>query len=138
MGRRARGTADSTGWADSTGQAVSATTGRGSSESSSTSQASTQGVADTESWSRSVSEGWSEGTAVSVHPGRTLPPQSDAAGRPWRVGGAGLNRRLWAGLVPGISLSRAWQTEDDVAIRLTEITRGLESLLNPARTRAAS
>ena len=37
-----------------------------------------------------------------------------------------------AGLVPGASISRSWQTEDDVAIRLTEITRGLESLLNTA------
>ena len=37
-----------------------------------------------------------------------------------------------AGLVPGMSLSRNWQTEDDVAIRLTEVTRGLESLLNTA------
>ena len=34
--------------------------------------------------------------------------------------------------MPGLSISRGWQTEDDVAIRLTEIARGLESLLNTA------
>ncbi len=43
-----------------------------------------------------------------------------------------------AGIVPGVSLSRHWQTEDDVAIRLTEVTRGLECCSTPPRTRAAS
>ncbi|MBP8122130.1 MAG: serine-rich protein [Caldilineaceae bacterium] len=129
-----RGTADSTGWADSTGQAVSATTGRGWFESSSTSQASTQGVADTESWSRSVSEGWSEGTAVSrsTQTGRSH-TQSDAAGQAVALSaGRGFTGGFGAGLVPGISIGRSWQTEDDVAMRLTDIARGLESLLNQA------
>ena len=46
--------------------------------------------------------------------------------------GQGLSGGFSAGLVPGMSLSRNWQTEDDVAIRLTEVARGLESLLNTA------
>jgi hypothetical protein len=36
------------------------------------------------------------------------------------------------GLAPSISLNRSWQTEDDVAIRLTEVLRGLEAQLNHA------
>ncbi|MDP2660052.1 MAG: hypothetical protein Q8R28_04925 [Dehalococcoidia bacterium] len=34
--------------------------------------------------------------------------------------------------MPGLIIGRSWQTEDDTAIRLTEIARGLESLLNQA------
>ena len=47
-------------------------------------------------------------------------------------GGHAFSGGLSAGIVPGLSISRGWQTEDDVAIRLTEIARGLESLLNTA------
>lgn len=36
------------------------------------------------------------------------------------------------GLLPGISLNRTWQTEDDVAERLADVLRRLESLVNQA------
>ncbi len=36
------------------------------------------------------------------------------------------------GLIPGFSIGRNWQTEDDVADRLTEVIRQLEGLLNQA------
>lgn len=36
------------------------------------------------------------------------------------------------GLIPGVNIGRTWQTEDDVAERLTEIFRQFEGLLNQA------
>ena len=41
-----------------------------------------------------------------------------------------LTRGLSTGLIPGISINRSWQTEDDVADCLTEIYRQIEGLLN--------
>ncbi len=46
--------------------------------------------------------------------------------------GQGLTGGFSTGLLPGISLNRTWQTEDDVAERLTEVLRGLEALANQA------
>ena len=129
-----KGSADTRGWADGRGSADSVSGSRGVSDTVSQSHSVSQGVADSESWGESVSEGWSEGRSVA---------RGYSAGRSHGVGvaeaeaislGAGrsFSGGLSAGIVPGVSLSRAWQTEDDVAIRLTEITRGLESLLNTA------
>ncbi|MCB0113636.1 MAG: hypothetical protein R2873_06285 [Caldilineaceae bacterium] len=133
-GRAARGSADSVGWADSRGTAGTSGTNRGWFSATSHSRAVTHGVSDTESWAESVSESWSEGRAVSrsqnwgrAHSDGTAVGEAIALGA-----GRGFAGGLSAGLVPGVSLARAWQTEDDVAIRLTEITRGLESLLNQA------
>ena len=36
------------------------------------------------------------------------------------------------GLLPGVSINRSWITEDDVASRLTEVLRRLESVMNQA------
>ncbi|MBI1296739.1 serine-rich protein, partial [bacterium] len=128
------GSADSVGWADSRGTADTSGTNRGWFNATSQSRAVTRGVSDTESWAESVSESWSEGRAVSrsqnwgrAHSDGTAVGEAIALGA-----GRGFAGGLSAGLVPGVSLARAWQTEDDVAIRLTEITRGLESLLNQA------
>ncbi len=128
------GSADTRGWAVSHGSADSVSGGRAVSNTVSQSHSVSRGVADSESWGESVSEGWSEGKAVG---------RSTSAARSHGTGlseaqaislGAGrsFSGGLSAGIVPGASISRAWQTEDDVAIRLTEITRGLESLLNTA------
>jgi hypothetical protein len=128
------GTADSVGWADSRGSADSTGTNRGWFEATSRSQAVTRGVSDTESWSESVSESWSEGRAVSRSQnwGRAHSDGS-AAGQAIALGaGRGFVGGFSAGMVPGVSIARSWQTEDDVAIRLTEIARSLESLLNQA------
>jgi len=46
--------------------------------------------------------------------------------------GQGLTGGFSTGLLPGISLNRTWQTEDDVAERLTDVLRRLESLANQA------
>ncbi|MBI3958845.1 MAG: ATP-binding protein, partial [Chloroflexi bacterium] len=128
------GTADSVGWADSRGSADSVGTNRGWFEATSRSQAVTRGVSDTESWSESVSESWSEGRALSRSRnwGRAHSDGS-AAGQAIALGaGRGFVGGFSAGMVPGVSIARSWQTEDDVAIRLTEIARSLESLLNQA------
>jgi len=36
------------------------------------------------------------------------------------------------GLVPGISINRSWQLEDDVAERLTEVLRQVQGVVNMA------
>jgi len=44
----------------------------------------------------------------------------------------GVTTGLSTGLMPGINIGRSWQTEDDVADRLTEVLRKLEGLVNTA------
>lgn len=120
------------GVADTKGTADSKTGSTGKSKATTHTHAETWGTADTESHVVSVSEGWAEGRSVarSHSVGRSR-GWADTAGEAVSVaGGHGFNGGLGAGLVPGVSIGRSWQTEDDVAARLTEIARGLESLLN--------
>ena len=128
------GSADTVGWAKSTGMADSTTSGKSWFESTSTSHAVTRGRADTESWTQSVQEAWSEGRAVSrSHQVGRSHGQGLATGQAYALsGGHAFAGGFSAGMVPGIAIGRSWQTEDDLAIRLTELTRGLESLLNQA------
>jgi hypothetical protein len=44
----------------------------------------------------------------------------------------GVSGGMSTGLLPGISINRSWQTEDDVAERLADVLRRLESLANQA------
>jgi hypothetical protein len=130
----AKGAADTRGWAISRGSADSVSGGRAVSDTVSRAHSVSSGVADSESWGESVSEGWSEGKSVGrgVSAGRSHGTGlSEAEGVSLGAGRA-FSGGMSAGLMPGVSLSRHWQTEDDVAIRLTEVTRGLESLLNTA------
>ncbi len=73
-----------------------------------------------ESWGESQNYGKShaEGQAKSETQGQTF--------------GQGVTGGFSTGLLPGISLNRTWQTEDDVAERLTDVLRRLESLANQA------
>jgi len=100
----------------------------------SSSHSTTRGSADSESWGEAVSEGWSEGRSVSrSEQASRSHGEGVTAGQALAMsGGHAFSGGLSAGIVPGLSISRGWQTEDDVAIRLTEIARGLESLLNTA------
>jgi len=129
-----RGAADTSGWANSRGSADSVSGGRGTFSSVSSSHSSTRGSADSESWGEAVSEGWSEGRSVSrSEQASRSHGEGVTAGQALAMsGGHAFSGGLSAGIVPGLSISRGWQTEDDVAIRLTEIARGLESLLNTA------
>ncbi len=112
------GSADSRSSADSTGTAQSQTESRSTSSSWATSHGSADswGKADgnSESWGKSRSEGEAVGQSI----GRS-------ASTGW---GSGMS----TGLVPGISIGRSWQAEDDLAIRLTELLRQFEGQLNTA------
>jgi hypothetical protein len=129
-----RGGADTAGHATTRGTADGVSGSRGTSDTVARSHTVTSGVADSESWSESASEGWTEGQAV----GRGY-----SAGRTHGVGysegetvslgaGRGLSRGIGGGFALGASIGRSWQTEDDVAIRLTDVARGLEGLLDTA------
>ncbi len=107
-------------------------------------------VSESQSQSRGVSESWSEGGSVSDTHSRG---HSDSVSRAdgvqesrgqshgeslirgqgmGRGGFSGFGGGFSAGMVPGVSIGRSWQVEDDVADRLTEVLRGLEGLLNQA------
>lgn len=113
-----QGSSQSVGFSKSSGSADSIT----ESHSWSRSWAHTRGSADTwgqadsrsQNWGRSHMEGESLGTALS------------------RSGMRGFTGGFSTGLIPGVSIGRSWQTEDDVADRLTEVIRQLEGLLNQA------
>jgi hypothetical protein len=82
----------------------------------------THGQSDTESEADGIQESWGESHAESQMQGLAM-------GRGGYTGFAG---GFSAGLIPGVSIGRSWQVEDDVADRLTEVMRGLEGLLNQA------
>ena len=128
------GTADSHGSADSHGGANSSGVARSSSWGLARSHSVTAGQSHTTSQSESIGESWSEGrtTGRSDSWGRSHSDGQSRAMSIARAGTRGYVGGLGAGIVPGIALSRSWQSEDDVAIRLTEISRQLVSLLNLA------
>jgi hypothetical protein len=95
------------------GQTYGSTQGVTFSHSVTKGSATTRGEADgvSESWGQSHGEG--SGTSRSAG-------QSSA-----QMIGAGMS----SGLLPGISVGRSWQTENDLAIRSTEVLRQVESHL---------
>ncbi len=129
-----RGGADTSGWARSQGSADSVSGSRGSTDSVSRSHSVSRGVADSETWGSSTSESWSQGKSVGrgVSASRSHGAGISEAQALSLGGGRAFTGGMSAGLVPGVSISRAWQTEDDVAIRLTEVLRGLEGVLSTA------
>ncbi|MDR7574328.1 MAG: serine-rich protein [Armatimonadota bacterium] len=86
------------------------------------SHAETHGVSATVSRADTVSEGW----------GRSHVETAGEALSHGRTGSEGFVGGFSSGVVPGVSISRVWNLEDDVAERLTEVLRGLEALLNQA------
>ncbi len=123
-----RGTADTKGGAHTTGSSQSTSWGVARSHSVTT------GRSHTVSRAESIGESWSEGrtTGRSDSWGRS---HSDGQSQAMSVAHAGTRSYLGglgAGIVPGIAINRSWQSEDDVAIRLTEISRQLVSVLNEA------
>ncbi len=124
------GTADTQGIAHGTSQsqATGFSTNVGTADSVSESVqwsksvGSTSGVSDT--WG--VADGKSEENSQSHTEGDAL---GLALGR---NGTQGFTGGFSTGLIPGININRSWQTEDDVADRVTEVLRQLEGLLNQA------
>jgi len=122
------GSAFSQGQADTVGHAVTTVEAQSQghfeawSEGKMASDTFTKGKADT------MSEGWGqqEGWGQSHAEGQA------SADMVSRTTGQGLIAGMSTGLVPGVNLNRTWQTEDDVAERLTEVLRGLEGLVNQA------
>ena len=112
------GVADSTGHSDAWGKS----SGTGKSHSISVINSTTRSQIDSQSEAWGESENWGE----SHSEGRSLSETLNRTTAQGLVGG------FSTGLLPGISLNRSWQTEDDVAERLTDVIRRLESLVNQA------
>jgi hypothetical protein len=112
----------STGTAESTSQAQSVGTMESQSQGGMVADSISHGSADTQSEAWGQSEGWGQGYAQSLARSQAL---SQAMMQ-------GVSSSLSTGLMPGINIGRSWQTEDDVADRLTEVLRKLEGLVNTA------
>ncbi len=128
------GEATTTGSADTHGRSV------GSADSYGGSRTETNTVGGSEGWS--WSRMWAHTTGKSESWG-TTDTKSEQYGRSYAEGesvGQGVARSAMqgftggfsTGLVPGVNIGRSWQTEDDVADRLTEILRQFEGLVNQA------
>lgn len=110
------GTSDTVGSAESRGEGHSVSHSRGVFQSTS------HGSAHGKSQNWSEGENWGE----AVQQGRSI---SEIMSRSMQQGVAG---GFSTGLLPGLSFTRSWQTEDDVADRVTEVLRQLEGLVNQA------
>ncbi len=128
------GTAHSVGSANTRGGASTSGVARSSTWGVASSHSVTAGRSHTVSRSESIGEGWSEGrtTGRSDSWGRSHSDGQSQARSIAMSGSRGYLGGLGAGIVPGIAITRSWQSEDDVAIRMTEISRQLVSLLNLA------
>ena len=128
------GTADTVGAADSVGGGHTVSSGTSQAWGVTRSHSVTRGQAHTVSRAESIGEIWSEGKAVSrSHQTARSHSEGQAASRAIALGGGrAFMGGLSAGIIPGFSVGRSWQTEDHVAMRLTEIVNGLQSLLNHA------
>jgi hypothetical protein len=109
---------DSTMKSDSTMESQSEGTMHSVSRMSSTSRSSTD--TNSENWGESQNWGQSHANGQSVS--ETLA----------RSAAHGIGTGFSTGLLPGISINRSWQTEDDVAERVADILRRLESVANQA------
>ena len=122
------------GTADTTSHSV--TDGKADSVQDSVAQSSSwgRGWADTHTEGETTGESWGEGRSEQVSQQASRSANWGVTdGRGSSVGSiVAAAEGLSAGIVPGVSVSRSWIKEDDVAIRLTEIARMLESLLNEA------
>lgn len=124
-----------TSWQQGASTTVSQTVGeaRGMSLAVGESQAQTTAVAhsSTRQWQQGSSQSWAQ--QISTQQGQQ---QSTSSG--WSTGlGRGFTGGFSSGLVPGLHIGRGWQTEDDTALRLTEVTRQLTTLLDRASIEGA-
>ncbi len=122
------GTADTTGGAHTEGEAWSVM--RGSSQVS----GQNEGWAVSRMWAHTVgkSESWGTTDTKSEQYGRSYAEGESVGQGLSRTSGQAFTGGFSTGLVPGVNVGRSWQTEDDVAERLTEILRQFEGLVNQA------
>lgn len=93
---------------------------------------------ESHSWSRSWAEtrgsadSWGKADSRSENYGQSH-AEGDAIGQSiGRSGAQVFSGGMSTGLVPGVSLNRSWQLEDDVAERLTEVLRQVQGVVNMA------
>jgi hypothetical protein len=82
--------------------------------------------------SKSTSDTQSENWGESENWGNNHAEGKSVADTFARSAAQGIGAGFSTGLLPGISINRTWQTEDDVAERAAEILRRLESVANQA------
>jgi len=113
-------TTDTSGSADTTGSAdtISMMKGEGWMHAVTKSQSYTSGSADTHGKADGASENWGLNHVTG---------ETSATARSQNAGQS-LSGGLTYGLSPAINIGQSWQTEDDLAARLTEILRSLEML----------
>lgn len=138
------GSADTSGW--SSGVAFTSASGGSSfsSDTTTTGHSETHGTSDTvggsEGWAWSKmwahttgkSESWGTTDTKSEQYGRSYAEGESVGQGTSRMAGQAFTGGFSTGLVPGVNVGRSWQTEDDVADRLTEILRQFEGLVNQA------
>jgi len=128
------GHAESVGSSDSRGGSTSSADSIGGSTSSTDTVGGSESWSTSRSWAHStgVSEAWGTTDTTSQQTGRSHVEGQSAASGVAQTAASGFNAGFSTGLVPGISLGRSWQLEDDLADRLTEIMRQFEGLVNQA------
>jgi hypothetical protein len=106
----------------------------GGSHSESNSVSGNEGWAYSRMWAHTTgkSESWGTADTQNEQYGRSFSEGQSAAQGESRMAGQGFAAGFSSGLVPGVSVGRSWQLEDDVAGRLAEIMRQFEGLVNQA------
>lgn len=89
-------------------------------------------VSQSHSVAHSVMNSESEGWGESENWGKNHTEGQAQSETQARNFGQGITGGFSTGLLPGISINRTWQTEDDVAETLTDVLRRLRSLANQA------
>lgn len=107
-------------WNTSSGQAIGQSSSR------------TWGKTEGETWTTTSSQSEGQGWGVTDTKGRSHVEGTANSINAMRALASGVSGGFSTGLIPSLSINRSWQTEDDVADRLTEILRGLEGMTNQA------
>lgn len=136
----AKGTHDSRTRGDTRSRTFSWQQGQAQTRSQSLAVSETQGfstvqqTADTTSHTQAQSRQWTESRASTrQQTWSTQESLQKGLSTGWTRGlGRGFAGGFSSGLVPGVHIGRAWHTEDDTAMRLTDVMRRLSALLDRA------
>jgi hypothetical protein len=134
------GTAHSSSQSSSSGGSHTVTEGTAQTTGRATTEGTAQGNFNSRMWSRSEGESWTttqsrsegQGWGLTESTGRSYAQgQSDSISNA-RALATGITGGFSTGLLPALNINRSWQTEDDVADRMTDILRSLEGIANQA------
>jgi hypothetical protein len=134
------GTAHSSSQSSSRGGSHTVTEGTARTTGRATTEGTAQGNFNSRMWSHSEGESWTSTQSRSQGQGWG---QTESAGRSYAQGhsdsvanaralATGITGGFSTGLLPSLNVNRSWQTEDDVADRMTDILRSLEGIANQA------